>query len=660
MTAKFRYIHLLFFSLLALFVIAGCGQDNNQPQNGGLGSTQPRIIESAPRTASISGEIGVPSGIDACGVMVYAEGTSHMAITDSEGRYTISGLPVGSFNIRAMRDDLESLVIDTIEVSEPDLDADQPFTRLLRTIMDEKTTIASSRGRGTGSIVGTVSTNAPGDEVGVTVSLEGTRYRTVTISGGVFEFPTVEPGNYELVFTKQGFADLRQTIKVVSAQETRVDVVNLSVDRNAAQRERMIVGRIDMLNADDSSGGDFSSVRVVLEGTSYITTPDSTGRFQLRNLGAGRYIISASAPGYLLAQKFEIDLTYIPVGEVNLQLVEDTTSQAGSSVITGRVLLENAPGGRNSGVAVSLAGTNLIGFTTDTGDYRIENVGAGTYDLVAMFTGYKTGYIENFSVDGLGEVVMDDLTLEQDIERPRVVYTDPRDGTDEVPIEQPTTVMIQFSEKMDVASVTKALRISPEVDYSLRSVGSSPGAQDTFIMSLNAIGDGGFLKYDTRYRVSIASSAKSSKDIEMEEDYEFSFTTGEAMIIATRPEDGEKEFDYQFNQPIEIYFNAPIDYESITMDDIRFRPELPGKANLRFRKDPETGWSIMMLDGRGEMDEDYKVSIRRGVSTVSGSRVKNVPYTFSFRTYRYKTYDEVYRDNRNTTDDRDRERERNN
>lgn len=643
-----RCVLLAALAVCALVFTAGCREADNTSPGGQQPPTPMRTavpMPASPDTASIVGEIGVPRDVPAVGIMVFAEGTSHLAFTDEEGRYTLGGLGEGDYRLRAMRTDLDPLVIGDVSVTAQDIAKDQPFHRMLRAIMDEA---AGTRSVADyfGSLRGTVRTAIPNDQGNVVVSLRGTRHRTVTLPSGDYEILNLEPGTYQLVFAKEGYRNEQATAQIAGGSETVLPSVQMSLGQSGTgdENQRTIYGQVTMLTADGSSTNDYSSVRVTLEGTSYLTTPDSAGRFELRNLPPRVYTLSASAPGYLLERKYEVNLNSVPVVRAELTLIEDTTTLAEQGSIFGIVTLEDS--NRHSGIAVTLSGTSQAAFTNARGEYEMLTVTPGVYDLVATFEGYKPAFLDGIEVIAGEAVEVQDIALEKEVERPRVVYTNPEDGARDVAIEQPTRVMIQFSQDMDIPSVLDAISIDPEVDYQI--IRASGGlARNSVAFNLNAVpyADAPVLKYDTRYTVTIAGSAKNSKGIEMEEEHKFSFTTGEAMIIATIPADGSKSAGVYPDEPMVVYFNAPIDSESITADDVRIRPSLEGNPTLRFKLDKDTGWTVMYIGGNGDPDTEYKVEIRRGVRTVTGDRVQNTPFKWGFKTRRWYTFEETYGQN---------------
>lgn len=657
-----RHLHTLLLPILALLLAVACGRDDNAPPAGAPAPVE-QVDTSAAGTASINGEIGVPADVDPVGIMVFAEGTSHVAFTDGEGRYLLSGLPQGEYRIRAARADLQSLFIDTVDVTPVDIRADQPFRTLLRVLMDAPEASSSRGGTATrfGSIRGTVATPFPGEEDGVRIVIDGTPYRTVTVPGGSYEFPTVPAGVYTLRFQRQGYRDATAVVSVEPGREATVDPVRLRLGRDdPSATGATIFGTVDVLTADGTPLSDYSTVRVILEGTRYLVTPDDNGRFQFNDLPPDSYIVAASAPGFLLDRRFQVNLANVPAVELTLTLVEDTTIPDDAAGVFGRALLSDAGEAGHAGITVAVAGTNLLASTNAAGEFQFLSLPPGTYDLVASFNGYLTTYANGVDVSPGAVTEVADIVLEPDIERPRVVFSSIDDGESNLPIRQPTDILLQFSQEMEINSVIEAIDITPAVTFRVRTGGRGRGGAtgDVYTIEMQAIpgpDNDPVLTYDTRYTLTVASTAASRDGITMEEPYRLRFTTGAARIVGTSPRDGARDAGVYPDQPVLVYFNAPIDEDSFSPDDVDIDPET--SPSVQIRRDFDTGWSVIEIGFGMQQDTDYEIRIRRGARTIAGSRVENLPYAFSFRTREWKDAGDVY-DINTDRDRRDEERER--
>jgi hypothetical protein len=655
------YLLILFMASLAL---AACGRKGEEAP-----ATPATPV---PTTASVAGILTVPSGVDAHSIMVFAEGTSFMALTGSTGAYEISGLKPGTYTIRAARPDLVSAVVDTVIISEADLAKPQPFLNLpglLMDALDPTQSAAAFASRTRGSVVGFVTSQIPGDEMGVLVEIEGTSLRARTLEDGSYEIINVEPGEYNVLFSRPGYATQTVAAVVRAGDRSELPTVRLvsSADPAVAAlsgeeptADRVLFGTVEVLLADGTFPNDFTAVRVVLEGTSHSATPDRMGRFEMRGLPAGEYVVAANAPGFILDRKIPVSLLALNAAEVELTLLEDTIGGTGAGAIVGRVTFDEPPRGGMGGVSVAIAGTNLVAYTDDAGFYSILNVPAGERQLVANFTGYRPGSIFVNVRDEMNPTEVPDILLERDVRRPEVVYTDPAPGR-EVAIMQPTTISIQFNVPMDVASVQRAVSLAPPVGFHVVTRQRSMGSSNSFAIELDALPSerGAALRYGTRYTLTIARSASSDEGVTMKDDYVYNFTTGHAEIIATVPDNKARDVEFRFDTPIAVYFNAAIDTESIGGDDIDIRPMPPtGRSNVYFRRDPRTGWTIMYIPGNGEFDTNYRVSIRRSAQTVAGDRIRNLPYSFEFRTARGLTFEEFHGRTPPDYDETQRERDR--
>lgn len=619
-----------------------------------------RIIEYRDRPlATVAGEIGVPAGVDALGIQVFAEGTSYIALTDSLGRFQLSGLPKGKYVLRALRQDLETIEVDSFEVQEADLTKQQPFLTILPKIMTQK--VAAPAGQlavGYGGLRGRVRSGGAGN-AGITVALEGTPWRTTTMAGGVWELVNVTPGAYNVLIEAEGYLPLTQRAEVksgITSDLPAVDLVSSEAPEDA--RDRSVVGTVEVLLADGTAATDFSAIRVAVEGTTFSATPDDAGRYQVSGLAPGRYVVSASAPGFLLEAKVEVDVESLATAQADLRLVEDTTGEPqGEGGIAGAVFLQDPPPSGSAGVVVSLPGTTFVASTDRNGLYSFAGVPPGTYDVAASFEGYLPAFVEGVVVEKDRVTEAADLLLEKEVDHPRVVATNPLDGARDVPINQPTRVVIQFSRAMNPRSVQEAITIAPEVGYAFSAQGT-----DIYVLELDAIPreGGAALRFNRRYTVTVREAATAADGVAMKEDYAFSFTTGQPVIVSTLPADGATSVLFNFDLPMAVYFNAPIDRGSISADDIRFDPPLVLKPTITFKQASKTGWTIMYIRGRAEWDTEYRVTIGRGARTVLGDRVANLPYRFKFRSNKPKEFDEVYGTRQPDYDVRERERARRN
>ncbi len=592
----------------------------------------------APTTTSVAGAVRVPEGMDAAGITVFAEGTGHMAMTSSEGKYTISGLPIGTYKFRAQRAGLVSADIGTFSIAAEDLLRPPPAKTLDTIAMKADTEQAREAAKAVlaetfGALVGTVRVADRSDHSGVIVSLVGTDYRTVTDAAGAWALRGVPPGARELEANRTGYTPVRMQVEVRGGEETKLPEF-LIVPLGGAEEPHAVFGRIEMVDSEGDPVTSYDIVQVALEGSGQMTFPDSNGSFEFPSVRPGKYILSASAPGFLLEERVMVDLVDVRAFEATLTLLEGTGMEDEFATITGRVILDDETDGA-SGIAVALAGSNIVAFTDGNGEYVLEGVPTGTHEITASLSGYVPGRLVEVEIAEATDYKATDIVLKRRVERPRVVYTDPDHNARNVTIDDPTVVTIQFSRPMDPASLRGAFTIVPDVDFRMETGSGSSGREGLSLVRLQLVGNptrGKALRYKSKYTIRVDGTVRDIDGTEMAEDYEFAFITGGPRIIATYPEDGQTDAFPYFDVPVRIYFNAPIDPASISINDVRISPSTGAVTNVRFKNEARTGWTTVFLDTRFEYDTKYTITLRRGARSITRDNVENVPYTFSFRT----------------------------
>lgn len=648
---------------LALATVACQREEVVAPTNSEPAATGSTAAPRAARTAAVAGEIGVDAGVEARGILVYAEGTSHVAVTDGQGRYVLSGLPEGEYRLHAMRHDLESRDLGTVLVAAVDLDKPQPFLRLGREIMGTAPAAAMALAAATGApgaIAGNVVTAVPGDQAAVRVMLDRGGHSTLTAEDGSFEIAGVAPGVYTASFTRSGYEPRSMRVSVdPGATATLANVQMNPASGTATAESRIIFGTVDMLLASGELPNDFSGVRVFLQGTSFAATPDQAGRFQLVDLPEGVYTVGASAAGFLLERTVQADLRTVAAAEVSLLLVESDPSVM-LATLRGAVALADGRGAGVTGATVALAGTSFMTTTANGGRFELAGIEPGTYDVVVSYSGYRTTTIPEVALAAGQERDLGLITLERDIPPPTVVMTNPTEGARNVAINNPTAVIIQFSTPMNATSVIDALSIEPRVAFKARPESRGGRGGDTFLIELSAIPGSGtpVLRYDTRYTITIARTARSLEDVAMSEDFRLSFRTGRPMVISSVPADRARDVFVDHSSPLRFFFNAPLQEGTIKAEDIVFSPRLFAKPTIYFLRDDRTGWTILQVDAVAEPDREYTVTLRSGARTISGERVSELPYRIRFRTAEMKEFNPLNQTRESARDAREQERNR--
>lgn len=629
-------------ALLLLLAAAGCREE-----------AEPRAaVPPAPPNPrwTLAGRVSVPRGVDSSGVLVFAEGTSHLAATDQDGKWQIGDVPPGKYKVRARREDLKPVDIAAVTLDPKGEGSTAPGNRIDLPSVDLESLPAPSGERAatrTGSVRGVIRLlDGSDDFTGVVVQVGGTELRTVTNTVGEYYFPALGPGDIRLIFARKDLQTAEASTTVIPGREMPGPIVEMRPTESAQSARRVLRGQMNMTDAQGATVAKFNRVIVSLEGTTHVAVPDSQGRFIFTDLPAGTYAVMATAPGFELKDKIDVDLTSLEAAEVTVSLVESEEATKNLGTVAGRVTFEDPPeSGDNSGILVSLVGANLVAVTDLDGNYQIANVPPNAYLFRAQAEGHVPEFIDNVVVKPGETTQLDALTLLRYIAPPIVLYTDPGDGATGVAIVRDTPLSIRFSKRMRPETVKAAFSIDPPVAARLFMGKESPQS-DFDLLYVELLGTPGLenatpLRFDTTYLVTISDAATDFEDARLENPYSFEFTTGEPMIISSRPANGDQYAFVSHREPLVIEFNAQMDHSKFAPDDIRLRPDPVGQPTLQAYDDPVSGWTVVRYYMQLELDKEYTASFRGNWRTVDGAKVGNMPFRLAFKTaqfYEYKPY----------------------
>lgn len=631
---------LLFFATLFLSFQA-CSQAPDGGKNQAATNAVDLASAEKPKsdTIDLHGTIETPKGISPLGIIVFAEGTSMLAVAGNNGEFLISSVPAGQYNLFAVRGDLNPTLVSDVLITQAILDSEVDRFEVESVMIENFTSqnnLAVSALSGAGVVKGFVAAPRRADLMGVLVEVAGTDIRTSTDTEGQYTLVNVPAGELTLRFSRSGYSPELRSINVVSTQETNVPIVNLRLRTPGATGGKTIYGEVVLLDINANPIRDFSETYITLSdsptrgGYGERTYTDERGIFEISGLEAKSYVVFANTKGFVLGQPVTVNLANTDVAQVTLLLNQDPSAADLTGIIIGQVLLEDSPKQGSAGVSISLTGSSIRTTTDNVGTFTLEGVEPGTYTLVAEFNGYETAFLENINMEPSGLVSLEPITLKKEVEYPKVVSTNPADGAVDVTIDDPTIVTIVFDQPMNVSSVRSALTISPTVSYSIEGRTSQSDRIQIAIAGFSKSATP--LKFGTTYTITLGTAAQSAKGIGLEEEYQFSFKTGEAKVTASFPSDGDRGVFITKFEPIRIYFNAPLDLKSLESSDLRFRPNLPASADVYLQNDSKTGWGILTIGADLLFDEEYELTIPNRIRTITNDRITNLPYRIRFTT----------------------------
>jgi uncharacterized membrane protein len=194
----------------------------------------------------------------------------------------------------------------------------------------------------------------------------------------------LQPGSYELFFSKTGFRDtvLSAEIDVYQTSEKRVYLKPLT---------RMVSGAV--LNQDETPIANAQITAIDLFQHQYKTMIcDLSGKFRFP-LSTSIYGLFANKPGYTAADTIQIDL----MAQSEILLTTPLIINENTSKLIGKVT--NQDGGPVYGVLVQAkdSGTQITTRTDMNGAFQLT-IGSGTWDLFAQKVGYSQETRRTFSI----------------------------------------------------------------------------------------------------------------------------------------------------------------------------------------------------------------------------------------------------------------------
>lgn len=272
-------------------------------------------------TVTISGETNLSS------VMVYLDGTSYVALTDSTGKFALFNVPAGPYTLRAQRGlrgnfPQNVTVVAAVDTNVGTIDLAAPAP-------------ANSQ---SGSIVGKATKSGAATHQGILVLLEGTTFLTSTDADGNYRFEGVPAKTYTIGFPSGGMNANSSPVVTVNAgmSVTAADVVlTPSVE---SLPKGGVKGRVVITQFVDAEVLHTTiPLRLVAGAFEYITVADKSGGFEFKQVPIGAYQLEVMMPDYLLASAAPVTIT-VANPAIDQGVFGIIPARAGSARITGTLV----------------------------------------------------------------------------------------------------------------------------------------------------------------------------------------------------------------------------------------------------------------------------------------------------------------------------------
>ncbi len=623
---------------VVLLLTVACDAGGRAERRGGVDAAAGG--ESGPATVRISGVVQLEGRDDSSGVQVFIPGSSLVAMTDAAGRFELSPVGEGLYELQARAAGFHGAKLGPVQVTPADAGRTIPLDPL---VLQPETAAAEPAGAALGAIAGDV---VAGDEMAgetinwaaCTISLENTPYRTTCDSDGSFLLWNLPPDRYQLRATMPGFQTWTQSVRVLPGEPDERLVIELTPAGNygggGPGHDRRIRGVVTLTGPDGEPSNAFDQVLIEIANHPELKAIlENDGTFEFPSLAPGRYVVMASGIGFEDARPVEVDLTNAPAVDVHLELRAEPGIEPAGAVIRGIARKNDNEIRDMSGIQVALAGTSHAATTNAQGEYVIDEIEPGIYDVIAQADGYEPARLGPVELAAGEEVNLEEMILEPIRDYPEVLSVSPADGTRGVLVREVVPVRVRFSKKMDLPSLRRAIQFDPPVSFEVFAGGGKAGPDTDFVQIELAGSEGDPVALlNQRYRMTIGVTAKDVEGLTLQEPFEAEFSTAGPAVIRTVPADEGLKRSLSPSEPVSVFFNTRMDPASLGSDTLRFRPRLRMAPVLSVQEDRATGWSILNIQAQWEEDTEYSITIGRRAETFDRDKLDNAPYTFRFTT----------------------------
>ncbi|AFE03982.1 putative lipoprotein [Corallococcus coralloides DSM 2259] len=293
---------------------------------------------------SVAGTFQLEGVATAGNIAVLLVDTNFSTQTNAQGKFSLTGIPTGTYTLRASRDTYVS------------------YEQQVEIRAGAQTSVTQTLSRERGSVAGTFLLEGGASAGDIAVQLVGTEHSTVTDAEGRFTFTGVLTGMYTLRVRRDGYDPYQQTVEVRANAQT-------SISQTLTRERGTVVGLFQL-----EGGGSAADIAVQLVGTSHATGTDAEGRFTLTGVITGTYTLRASRDGYAPYEQ-QVEVRPNAQSSVSQTLTRERGTVAGTVLLEGGVAVAN--------IEVALVDTDFTTQTNDQGAFALTGIPTGTYTLRA-------------------------------------------------------------------------------------------------------------------------------------------------------------------------------------------------------------------------------------------------------------------------------------
>jgi hypothetical protein len=348
---------------------------------------------------SLSGRASITGASDHSGISVLAEnastGNTYSMTTNTDGNFTFGNIAPGAYSLTASQAGYTSQGLTGIVLAAGANLTGHTFPALL----------------GNGTIMGMAFSEGSFTYGGISATARNTSdntisYSSTTDSQGVFIISDVEPGEYQLIISKDGFiTDSSITVQVLPNETNSGTSVTLAAYWGS------VAGSFTLESQTDHSG-----IQILIynadSSVTYTTATDTSGNFRIAPVTPTTYFLQASRGGFhtVTTSAFTVASgAEQMVAASALGITLGSGSVSGSAVIPGET--------DNGGITVQLVNQNDTSqshsaITDSFGAYTIGSVVPGSYTITFAKVGYQNQQLTGISVEGGQTTLVETMQIE--------------------------------------------------------------------------------------------------------------------------------------------------------------------------------------------------------------------------------------------------------
>lgn len=239
-----------------------------------------------------------------------------------------------------------------------------------------------------GELAGVVQLAKSTNSEGVLVFIPGTQYRALTDENGSFIITDLPPSEYTVVAQFEGFDEARETIQVLAGQRTTLDPIIL---QKPYKPQGSISGFITLEGETNHQ-----DILLLLVGTTYTTSTNTTGYFQFTNIPVAAYQLLALKDNWIPVSRNDIQVaegqeTQVPNIQLRKAEVLPTPTlpppSLGDFLLQGSAFLEGEES--HAGIRVSLVDIpEKFTITDATGSFTLNGLDEKPHSLILSHEGF--------------------------------------------------------------------------------------------------------------------------------------------------------------------------------------------------------------------------------------------------------------------------------